>query len=59
MVIVGTCDVTDDDWAGLVHEKLQNPGNNVERLTNLASHYLSHLLVACMRGVSLEKITVY
>ncbi|KAF5379073.1 hypothetical protein D9615_005978 [Tricholomella constricta] len=49
MVIVGTCDMTEDDWAGLVHEEMQKPGNNFEGLTKLASHYLSHLLIACMR----------
>lgn len=36
-----------DDWAGLVHQELQNIGENLTYLTALASHYLSHLIIAC------------
>ena len=36
-----------DDWAGLVHQELQKNGGNLTYLTALASHYLSHLVIAC------------
>ena len=36
-----------DDWASFVHQELQNKGGNLSCLTDLASHYLSHLVIAC------------
>ena len=41
---------TPDNWAALVYQELQKPGAKITHLTELASHYLSHLVIACKRS---------
>ncbi|KAF8331973.1 uncharacterized protein EI90DRAFT_3123066 [Cantharellus anzutake] len=38
--------VNSDDWAAIVHEELEQNNGNTTYLTELASYYLSHLIIA-------------
>ncbi|KAI0256142.1 hypothetical protein BJV78DRAFT_441173 [Lactifluus subvellereus] len=38
--------VSPDDWAAIVHQELKQNGGNLTHLTALASHYLTHLIIA-------------
>ena len=40
--------VSPDDWALIVHQELKENRGNMMFLTDLASYYLSHLIIACM-----------
>ena len=42
-----TCTDAPCDWAVTVHQQLQEPGANITGLTQLATHYFSHLVIAC------------
>ena len=46
---VYNCTCTDDpcDWAVTVHQQLQEPGADFTKLTQLATHFFSHLVIAC------------
>ena len=43
----GDRSVSPDDWATAVAKEIRENDGNMMPLTNLASHYLSHLIVAC------------
>jgi hypothetical protein len=39
--------VSPDDWAAVVHVELKRNDGNIKLLTDLASYYLSNLVIAC------------
>ena len=38
-----------DEWANIVLQELQESGGDLSKVTQLGSHYLTHLVIACMR----------
>jgi hypothetical protein len=39
--------VNPGDWARIVHRALKEQVGDLSHLTELGSHYLSHLIIAC------------
>ncbi|KAF8340547.1 uncharacterized protein EI90DRAFT_3117067 [Cantharellus anzutake] len=49
--------VNSDDWAAIVHQELEQNNGNTTYLTELASYYLSHLIIA-FRNPGGKKINI-
>lgn len=41
--------LAEDEWAVLVLQELRESPGDLSTVTQLGSHYLSHLVIACMR----------
>ncbi|KAF5387116.1 hypothetical protein D9615_001639 [Tricholomella constricta] len=41
----GICTTAPDEWADIVHQKLQESPGDLSNITQLGSHYLSHLVI--------------
>ena len=48
------CTTAPDEWADIVNQQLQAFGGDLSYITQLGSHYLSHLVIPCKQAVRLR-----